>query len=261
MIIRMSVVRISRDFHFGVPRLGTPSGATIAEALLGGSMLNTSQSWLGRIFRSSTPPVMAPGATGRRTVALAAIEHALARLVLVSDHVSIRVGSTSRRHRFPELYASRTLPRSWSTKRRHWQLSPTIRRERPVRCRAAAPIGRAGGGTPTDGSRPRRRFQDRADCWWPGNGGWAGLRGRPELVSTSLIRRQHRRATRRVRSSTWLSHRQDVANGTTGRPAWNKETIGFDLYRMRVGTTSQGKQGRHTWKFESVMSDQRWCWI
>ena len=58
------------------------SRAIVAEPLLGGcSMLHTSQSRLGR---TSAPPVMAPGATGRRTAALAAIEHALARFGLVA---------------------------------------------------------------------------------------------------------------------------------------------------------------------------------
>ena len=42
-------------------------------------MSHTSQSWLGSTSRSSTPRVIVPGATGRRTTALAAVARTRSR--------------------------------------------------------------------------------------------------------------------------------------------------------------------------------------
>jgi hypothetical protein len=80
----LSEFGLNRDFHFGIPRLGTSSGpnrpTVIDPLLMGCSVLHSSQTWLGSTSRSSTPPVMAPrGATGRRTTALAAIARTRSR--------------------------------------------------------------------------------------------------------------------------------------------------------------------------------------
>ena len=78
------------------------SRAIVAEPPLGGcSTLHTPQSTLGR---TSAPPVMAPGATGRRTAALAAIEHALARLVW---HAMVRGSVTEARQLLTTVLRSR----------------------------------------------------------------------------------------------------------------------------------------------------------